>query len=70
MEKTRKGTEIVAKADCIGNNRRVILTRKRIKSGEIRHGVVLESTRDGRHFKVATFAGIAPAWNCFKALRA
>lgn len=68
MTRTNKGLDIIKTADSTVNGRRVILTRKTIKSGEIRHGVVLESKRSGRHQKIGSFAGIAPAWKVYKAL--
>ena len=68
MTRTNKGLDIVKTTDSTVNGRRVILTRKTTKSGEIRHGVVLESKRSGRHQKIGSFAGIAPAWKVYKAL--
>ena len=69
MKKTNKGLDIIAEASGIGN-RKVCLTRKTNKAGEIRHGVVLVSKYSGRKFKVATFAGISPAWALYKTLTA
>ena len=68
MTTTNKGLDIIKTADSTVRGRRVILTRKTNKDGEIRHGVVLESKRSGRHQKVGTFAGIGPAWKVYKAL--
>ena len=68
MKKTNTGLEIIQSADSTVQGRRVILTRKTTKAGEIRHGVVLESTRSGRHQKIGSFAGLAPAFRVYKAL--
>ena len=68
MTTTNKGLNIIKSADSTVRGRRVILTRKTNLAGEIRHGVVLESKRSGRHQKIGTFAGIAPAWKVYKAL--
>ena len=68
MEKTARGLEIVKSGDSTVRDRRVILTRKTNKAGEVRHGVVLESTRSGRHYKIGTFEGLAPAFKVYKAL--
>lgn len=67
MKKTNTGLEIIQSADSTVKGRRVILTRKTTKTGEIRHGVVLE-TRHGRHQKIGSFAGLAPAFRVYKAL--
>ena len=68
MERTAKGLDIIKTAESNVRNRNVILTRKTNLAGEVLHGVVLESTRSGRHQKIGTFAGIAPAWKVFKSL--
>ena len=68
MEKTERGLEIIMTADSTVKGRRVILTRKTNKAGEIRHGVVMESVRTGGHRKIGTFAGLAPAFKVYKAL--
>ncbi len=68
MNKTSKGLEIVRIADSTVKGRKVVLTRKTNLAGNILHGVVLESTRSGRHQKIGTFNGIGPAWKVYKAL--
>ncbi len=68
MKKTDTGLEIVKSAVSTVRGRRVILTRKTTKAGEIRHAVILESMRSGRHQKIGTFAGLAPAFRVYKAL--
>ena len=68
MNRTESGLEIVKTADSTVRHRVVSLTRKTMKNGKIRHGVVLTSKRSGRHIKVGTFDGIAPAWNVYKSL--
>lgn len=67
IEKTERGLEILKKADSTISGRKVILTRKTNKDGQIRHGVVLENHR-GHHWKVGTFEGLAPAFKAYKAL--
>ena len=68
METTNKGLNIIKSADSTVRGRTVALTRKTDKAGRIKHGVVLTSKRSGRHQKIGTFAGIAPAWRIYKAL--
>ena len=68
MLKTNSGLEIVKIADSMARGQRVLLTRKTTKGGNIRHGVVLEDKRTGRHWKIGSFLGIAPAFKAYKAL--
>ena len=68
MKMTNSGLEIVRTADSTVKHRVVSLTRKTMKNGKIRYGVVLTSKRSGRHIKIGTFDGIAPAWNVYKSL--
>ena len=68
MTRTEKGLEIIRTTDSTVRGRRVILTRKTNKAGDVLHGVVLESKRSGRHQKIGTFSGIMPAWKVYKAL--
>lgn len=68
MEKTNKGLYIIKKSESTVKGRNVVLTRKTNLAGDVLHGVVLENTRNGRHQKIGTFAGILPAWNVYKAL--
>ncbi len=67
MERTNRCLEIVKAADSTVKGCKVILTRKTTLTGEIRHGVVLE-TRRGGHRKVGTFESVSPAWRVYKAL--
>ena len=67
MKTTNKGLEIVKSAESTVNGQNVVLTRKTNKSGEIRHGVILES-KSGRHQKVGTFLGLSDAFKVYKAL--
>ena len=68
MKRTNNLT-IVKTDDSTIKGLNVILTRKTTKSGNIRHGVVLENKRNGRHQLVGSFVGIAPAWDADKGLR-
>ena len=67
MRKTENGLVIIKEAESTVEGKKVMLTRKTNKAGEIRHGVVLESRR-GTHFRVGTFTSITPAFLCYKAL--
>lgn len=67
MEKTNKGLDIIKTAESTVQGCKVILTRKTNLSGQIRHGVVLE-TRRGGHRRIGTFEGLAPAFKVYKAL--
>ena len=52
MNKTASGLEIIKEADSTIQGKRVSLTRKTNKAGEIRHGVVLTNTRNGHHHRI------------------
>ena len=69
MEKTRHGTDIVAKAASTVTGCTVILTRRTTKDGAIKHGVVMESPNGFGHRRVGTFLGLEPAFRVYKALR-
>lgn len=68
MNKTASGLEIIKEADSTIQGKRVSLTRKTNKAGEIRHGVVLTNTRNGHHHRIGTFTEIAPAFKLYKSL--
>ena len=68
MKRTENLT-VVKIADSTVKGLNVILTRKTTKNGNVRHGVVLENKRNGRHQLVGSFIGITAAWNAFKGLR-
>lgn len=68
MNKTESGLEIIKEADSTIQGKRVSLTRKTNKAGEIRHGVVLTNTRNGHHHRIGTFTEIAPAFKLYKSL--
>lgn len=68
MNKTASGLEIIKEADSTIQGKRVSLTRKTNKAGEIRHGVVLTNTRNGHHHRVGTFTEITPAFKLYKSL--
>lgn len=68
MKKTASGLEIIRNADSTIKGKTVALTRKTNKAGEIRHGVVLTNTRNGRHHRIGTFTKIAPAFKLYKSL--
>ena len=57
MTTTNKGLDIIKTAE----------STVRGCTGEVRHGVVLE-TRRGGHRRIGTFEGIAPAFKVYKAL--
>ena len=67
MRTTENGLEILKEAESTIAGKTVMLTRKTNKAGEIRHGVVLESTR-GTHIRIGTFDTLTPAFNLYKAL--
>ena len=67
MERTNRGLTIIKTADSTVKGCKVGLTRKTNLAGEIRHGVVLETSR-GTHRKIGTFESVTPAWRAYKAL--
>ena len=69
MTRTNKGLDVILATDSTIRGITVCLTRKTTKSGNIRHGVVLENQYTGRHQLVGSFKGIAPAWAAYKGLR-
>lgn len=66
--KTESGLEIIKEANSTIRGKRVSLTRKTNKAGEIRHGVVLTNTRNGHHHRIGTFTEVAPAFKLYKSL--
>ena len=67
MRTTESGLEILKEAASTVEGKTVLLTRKTNKAGEIRHGVVLESSR-GTHRRIGTFTSVEPAFKLYKAL--
>ena len=64
MERTNSGLEIVKKeVNSLGFT--VSLTRKTTKGGNIRHGVVITNPA-GRHTRLKSYLGIAPAFALYK----
>lgn len=46
----------------------VALTRKTLKSGIIRHGVVITDKRSGNRIRLRTPSGIGGAWKIYKGM--
>lgn len=69
MKKTNSGLVIMREvsANNLGGAT-ISLTRKTMKSGKVKYGVVLTNPRSGLHTRLKTFNGIKGAWDLQKAL--
>ena len=65
FNKTAHGTEIIKEAKN-ANGFTVALTRKTVKSGNIRHAVVITNNRTGVRMRVKSFTTLAPAFALYK----
>lgn len=65
----RNGLVVVKSEMNYNINSRVNLTRKTLKSGEVKYGVTLTNLSNGRHTKMHTYGTIERAWNLYKTLR-
>lgn len=69
MVHLRNGLVVVKSEKNYRINSRVNLTRKTLKSGEVRYGVTITSLDTRRNVKMQTFPGISGAWKLYKTLR-
>ena len=69
MCKTRKGLRIVKNDRNDNINAKVSITRKTIKSGDIKYAVVLTG-RNGVHTRLKSFDNIMGAWGLYKQMMA